>query len=168
MTDPFDALRAPLSPVAPDPEFARRLRARIERVFTLPKGVTVSNLDVDTSDRVGRIDQMDADLDELSARLRNSRRRTGHVTSGDHSVPGDRRRLGSDRVVCGRLRSSAGGRADRHARRPDRPRRDRDRQARSSCSRTSSLTSATRLLPAIRVCTSLCTSVSKMSKTSTR
>ncbi len=50
--DPFDALRAPLSPVAPDPDFARRLRARIDRVFTLPKGVTVSNLDLDTRDQL--------------------------------------------------------------------------------------------------------------------
>ena len=67
MTDPFEALRGPLSPVAPDPDFARRLRARIERVFTLPKGVTVSNLDVDTDvetrDRVARSDQMDTYTD---------------------------------------------------------------------------------------------------------
>jgi uncharacterized glyoxalase superfamily protein PhnB len=31
MTDPFDALRVPDSPVDPDPEFARALRARLER-----------------------------------------------------------------------------------------------------------------------------------------
>jgi uncharacterized glyoxalase superfamily protein PhnB len=57
MTDPFDALGTPLVPVAPAPEFARRLRARIERAFTLPKGVTVSNLDFDVRD------QLDSALD---------------------------------------------------------------------------------------------------------
>jgi uncharacterized glyoxalase superfamily protein PhnB len=52
MADAFDVLRTPPSPVAPDPEFARRLRARIERALSLPKGVTVSNLqlDLDLSD----------------------------------------------------------------------------------------------------------------------
>jgi predicted enzyme related to lactoylglutathione lyase len=33
MTDPFDALRTPPAPVAPAPEFARALRARIERAL---------------------------------------------------------------------------------------------------------------------------------------
>jgi predicted enzyme related to lactoylglutathione lyase len=33
MTDPFDALRSPSVPVAPDPGFARALRARIERAL---------------------------------------------------------------------------------------------------------------------------------------
>jgi predicted enzyme related to lactoylglutathione lyase len=33
MTDPFDVLRTPPLPVAPDPEFARALRARIERAL---------------------------------------------------------------------------------------------------------------------------------------
>jgi len=42
MADPFDALRAPLTPVDPDPTFAARLRSRVERALTLPKGVTVS------------------------------------------------------------------------------------------------------------------------------
>ena len=42
MTDPFDALRAPAEPVDPDPAFAAALRARIERVLTLPRGVAVS------------------------------------------------------------------------------------------------------------------------------
>jgi uncharacterized glyoxalase superfamily protein PhnB len=44
MADPFDALRAPVVPVDPDPTFAARLRARLLRAFDLPKGVTVSNL----------------------------------------------------------------------------------------------------------------------------
>lgn len=33
MTDPFDALRTPSTPVVPDPDFARALRARIERAL---------------------------------------------------------------------------------------------------------------------------------------
>ena len=39
MTDPFAALRTPDVPVDPDPEFAARLRARLERALALPKGV---------------------------------------------------------------------------------------------------------------------------------
>jgi uncharacterized glyoxalase superfamily protein PhnB len=39
MTDPFEALREPVTPVDPDPEFARRLRMRLTReVFTHPGG----------------------------------------------------------------------------------------------------------------------------------
>lgn len=44
MTDPFEVLRTPISAIEPDPEFASRLRSRIERALSLPKGVTVSNL----------------------------------------------------------------------------------------------------------------------------
>jgi len=39
MTDPFEALREPVSPVDPDPEFARQLRTRLTReVFAHPGG----------------------------------------------------------------------------------------------------------------------------------
>ncbi|TWF79648.1 putative glyoxalase superfamily protein PhnB [Pseudonocardia hierapolitana] len=38
MTDPFDALRSPSVPVAPDPGFARALRARIERALLATDG----------------------------------------------------------------------------------------------------------------------------------
>jgi uncharacterized glyoxalase superfamily protein PhnB len=42
MTDPFEALREPVTPVDPDPDFAGWLRQRLTReVFTLPGG-TVS------------------------------------------------------------------------------------------------------------------------------
>ncbi|HEY3685998.1 MAG TPA: VOC family protein [Streptosporangiaceae bacterium] len=41
MADPLDVLRAPDAPVGPDPEFAARLRARIERALSLPKGVAM-------------------------------------------------------------------------------------------------------------------------------
>ena len=38
MPDPFDVLRAPLTPVTPDPTFAAQLRARVERALSEPKG----------------------------------------------------------------------------------------------------------------------------------
>ena len=44
MTDPFDVLRAPVTPAQPDPGFAARLRARLERALDLPEGVAVSDL----------------------------------------------------------------------------------------------------------------------------
>ncbi len=39
MTDPFAALRATDAPLDPDPDFAARLRARLERALALPRGV---------------------------------------------------------------------------------------------------------------------------------
>ena len=42
MTDPLDALRAPVTPADPDPAFAARLRARLERALGLPEGVAVT------------------------------------------------------------------------------------------------------------------------------
>jgi predicted enzyme related to lactoylglutathione lyase len=42
VADPLDVLRTPDAPAAPDPDFAARLRARIERALTLPKGVAVT------------------------------------------------------------------------------------------------------------------------------
>ena len=44
MTDPFDALRVPVTPADPDPVFAVRLRARLERALDLPEGVTVTDI----------------------------------------------------------------------------------------------------------------------------
>ena len=44
MTDPFDVLRTPVTPAQPDPAFAARLRARLERALDLPEGVAVSDL----------------------------------------------------------------------------------------------------------------------------
>ena len=43
MTDPLDALRAPLTPADPDPAFATDLRARLERALALPRGVAVTD-----------------------------------------------------------------------------------------------------------------------------
>ncbi|MGD0380809.1 MAG: VOC family protein [Acidimicrobiales bacterium] len=42
MPDPFEALRSPVAPVEPDPDFAAALRARVERALVLPEGVIVS------------------------------------------------------------------------------------------------------------------------------
>jgi predicted enzyme related to lactoylglutathione lyase len=42
MPDPFEALWSPPATAAPDPDFAARLRARVERALALPRGVVVS------------------------------------------------------------------------------------------------------------------------------
>ena len=42
MSDPFDALRAPVTPVRPDPVFAARLRARLQRALLDPTGGTMT------------------------------------------------------------------------------------------------------------------------------
>ena len=39
MTDPLDVLRVPATLAQPDPDFATRLRARLERALALPRGV---------------------------------------------------------------------------------------------------------------------------------
>jgi uncharacterized glyoxalase superfamily protein PhnB len=48
MADPFDRLRLPLTSAVPDPAFAQRLRARVERALDLPKGATVSDLVIES------------------------------------------------------------------------------------------------------------------------
>jgi len=47
VTDPWDVLRTPSTPVDPDPDFASRLRARIERALALPTGVAVTTTTLD-------------------------------------------------------------------------------------------------------------------------
>jgi predicted enzyme related to lactoylglutathione lyase len=42
MTDPFEALREPVTPVDPDPDFAGRLRVRLAREVFAPPGGTMS------------------------------------------------------------------------------------------------------------------------------
>lgn len=44
MADPLESLRTPVTPVAPDPAFARRLRARIERALSPSGEPTVSTI----------------------------------------------------------------------------------------------------------------------------
>ncbi len=51
MPDPFDALRAPVAPTDPDPAFAARLRARLERALGLPEGVAVTDVTVTLAER---------------------------------------------------------------------------------------------------------------------
>ncbi|HEX3923432.1 MAG TPA: glyoxalase, partial [Streptosporangiaceae bacterium] len=41
MTDPFEALREPVTPVDPDPDFAGRLRLRLTREVFAPTGGTM-------------------------------------------------------------------------------------------------------------------------------
>lgn len=48
MVDPFEALRLSVEPRQPDPVFSAGLRARVERAFDLPTGVTVSDLTLAT------------------------------------------------------------------------------------------------------------------------
>lgn len=47
MPDPFETLRAPLTPIDPDPAFAAHLRRRLGRALDLPKGATVSDLELE-------------------------------------------------------------------------------------------------------------------------
>ena len=51
MSDPFEQLREPVTPAAPDPVFARRLRARVERALALPRGVVPVTAQTPTDDR---------------------------------------------------------------------------------------------------------------------
>ena len=51
MPDPFDALRAPVTPADPAPAFAARLRARLERALDLPEGVAVTDIAVTLAGR---------------------------------------------------------------------------------------------------------------------
>jgi len=47
MADPFEALRSPVVATDPDPTFAARLRARIERAIGPPRGAPMSNRTLD-------------------------------------------------------------------------------------------------------------------------
>jgi predicted enzyme related to lactoylglutathione lyase len=47
MPDPFARLRAPLTRIDPDPAFAERLRAQLERALTLPRGVPVTTVELE-------------------------------------------------------------------------------------------------------------------------
>ena len=51
MTDPLDALRAPVTPADPDPAFAAQLRARLERAVGLPQGVAVTETTLALAER---------------------------------------------------------------------------------------------------------------------
>ena len=49
MPDPFESLHLAATTVDPDPTFAARLRRHVERALSLPEGVTVSNLTVEST-----------------------------------------------------------------------------------------------------------------------
>ncbi len=52
MTDPFEALREPVTPVDPDPEFGRRLRMRLTReIFATPGGAMSQQTAADSVER---------------------------------------------------------------------------------------------------------------------
>ena len=53
MPDPLEVLRAPVTPVDPDPGFATRLRARLARALAIPGGVDMTSSDV-TGTTVGQ------------------------------------------------------------------------------------------------------------------
>ena len=55
MSDPFESLTAGPDRQEPDPEFERRLRSRLQQAFDLPRGVSVSNLTVDTNPTDSRV-----------------------------------------------------------------------------------------------------------------
>ncbi len=46
MTDPFDALREPVTPADPDPDFAARLRTRLTREVFISTGGTMPQQNV--------------------------------------------------------------------------------------------------------------------------
>ena len=52
MTDPFEALREPVTPVDPDPQFARSLRERLTReIIAYPGGTMSQQTLVTTAER---------------------------------------------------------------------------------------------------------------------
>ena len=112
MTDPLDVLREPDGPVAPDPGFAARLRARLERALELPRGVSVS---------VARLPTPVTTTDRPSV--------TPSVPAGA-AIPylAVQRRPARHRLVRRGVRGRRAGRSDRHAGRAHRPRRTRPRR----------------------------------------
>src|SRR6266480_3510226 len=49
MADPLEVLRTPLVPIAPDPSFAVRLRARVQQALTVPRGASMSTATLETT-----------------------------------------------------------------------------------------------------------------------
>jgi predicted enzyme related to lactoylglutathione lyase len=70
MTDPLDALRAPVTPADPDPAFAARLRARLARALGLPEGVAVTDIPPTLADRETTAPAPSAEAEPATAPLR--------------------------------------------------------------------------------------------------
>jgi predicted enzyme related to lactoylglutathione lyase len=68
MTDPFAALRAPVTPADPDPAFAARLRSRLERALALPRGVAVSTITLPPQTETSRATEAGAAIPYLAVR----------------------------------------------------------------------------------------------------
>ncbi|MCA1191080.1 VOC family protein [Saccharopolyspora sp. 6V] len=64
MTDPFDALREPIVPAEPSPQFAGRLRDRLERALLDDRGVTMTDTE---STRTGAAREQRVDLSDRVA-----------------------------------------------------------------------------------------------------
>jgi predicted enzyme related to lactoylglutathione lyase len=66
MTDPLDVLRVPVTPADPDPAFAARLRARLERALGLPEGVAVTGTTLTTAEPAGAAPLKQGDISYAS------------------------------------------------------------------------------------------------------
>ena len=110
MTDPFEALREPVTPVDPDPGFARRLRLRLSREVFAPTASTPH----------GR--------NHVSANRRDRGRARARLASGADPVHRRVRRPARHGLVHRGIRRAAPRRALRQRGRHDRPRRGRHRR----------------------------------------
>ena len=71
MADPLDALRAPVTPADPDPAFAARLRARLERALGLPEGVAVTETTLTPAEPAGAAPLKQGDISYASLWVRD-------------------------------------------------------------------------------------------------
>ncbi|MFC4586779.1 VOC family protein [Sphaerisporangium corydalis] len=67
MSDPFDALREPVVPVDPDPRFAARLRARIERALLDTRGTTMTTPTLPRQGDAGYVSLRVPDIERAAA-----------------------------------------------------------------------------------------------------
>lgn len=91
MTDPLDALREPVHPVAPDPAFAARLRERVEALLldpTLPIEEETAMSDTTTRLRPGDLSYASVWTPDVAAAERFYTAVLGWETSGDHGGRG--------------------------------------------------------------------------------
>jgi predicted enzyme related to lactoylglutathione lyase len=91
MTDPLSALRAPVTPADPDPAFAARLRARLERALGLPEGVAVTETTLTSAEPGGAVPLKQGDISYTSLWVRDVARAATFYGAvlGLEYVPGD-------------------------------------------------------------------------------